>query len=152
MEYDELSYKTDKFFDNSPIRDLQHFGLKMKVFNTCILFATILVVNANIYSNLGFMRSVSSRFPHAEQGHIFPNVRSIGDISNRKAVSIGHQTIQKSDLAKSRPLRNVLLDTNAKLLPGDNDQPYIYRTNPDFAMAPNVLNRIRYLQEMRPSK
>ena len=122
----------------------------MKLF--IILFATILIVNANIYSNLGFMRSVSSRFPHSKQKHVFPNIRRIEDITNGETNLNCHPTIQKSNLAKSRPLRNVLLNKNAELMPGHNDQPYIYRTNPDFAMAPNVLNRIRYLQEMRPSK
>ena len=124
--------------------------LQMKLFT--FLFATVLIVNANIYSNLGFMRSVSSRFPHSQQSHLFLGVQFIEDNSNRKAVSIGHTTIQKSNLMKSRPLRNVLLDKNTELLPGHYDQPYCYRTNPDFAMTPNVLNRIRYLQEMRPSK
>jgi len=103
------------------------------------LFPLSMVANvfgANVFSHLGFMRTVSNRLPNKHSDDLY--VRSIGGIRNRRK---GHN----ADLVKSRRLRNTL--TNEKHL----DQPILYRTNPTYAMKPDVLNRIKYPNEMKPA-
>ena len=118
-------------------------NLKMKLFT--ILFSTFVTVNANMYNNLGFMRSVSKRFPHSKHRLTSVDVQSVGRISSGKKVP-QNKPIQKSHLVKSRRLRNTLTTVNAQ----HYDQPLLYRTNPVYAMKPDVMNRIHYLEEMRP--
>ena len=115
----------------------------MKLFT--ILFSTFVTVNANMYNNLGFMRSVSKRFPHSKHRLTSVDVQSVGKISSGKKVP-RNEPIQKSYLVKSRRLRNTLTTENAQ----HYDQPLLYRTNPVYAMKPDVMNRIHYLEEMRP--
>ena len=98
------------------------------------LFLLANVSSANVFNNLGFMRTVSNRLPNQKSGDIY--VRSIGGIPYRRQYN--------ADLVKSRRLRNTL--TNEKHV----DQPLLYRTNPTYAMKPDVLNRIRYPHEIKP--
>lgn len=93
------------------------------------------VFGANVFNRLGFMRTVSNRLPNKHSDNLY--VRSIGGIQTRRK-------IHNADLVKSRRLRNTL--TNEKHL----DQPILYRTNPTYAMKPDVLNRRGYLDEMKP--
>ena len=117
----------------------------MKLFT--ILFSTFVTVNANMYNNLGFMRSVSKRFPHSKHGLSSVDMQSVGRILSRKKDPQNQpMAIQESHLVKSRRLRNTLTTENAQ----HYDQPLLYRTNPIYAMKPNVMNRIHYLEEMRP--
>ena len=93
------------------------------------------VFGANVFSRLGFMRTVSNRLPNKHSDNIY--VRSIRGIPKQRK-------IHNVDMVKSRRLRNTL--TNEK----HPDQPILYRTNPTYAMKPDVLNRIEYPNEMKP--
>ena len=118
----------------------------MKLFKT--LYSMIVVVSASTYSNLGFMRKVSNRLPDQGSGEFFG--RSITGVPYRRIILDGNMLnirIKKSDLVKSRRLRNTLTNGDAEHF----DEPLLYRTNPTYAMKPDVIDRIKALQEIRPN-
>ena len=111
----------------------------------------LFVVNASTFSNLGFLRKISNRLPGevSSEGYAL----SIGGIPYRRMVAadgITYKRVKKSGLDKPRRWRNALTDT---LFPVTEhfDQPLLYRTNPLYAMKPDVMNRIRILNEIRPN-
>ena len=104
-----------------------------------------LVIGFNHFSNLGFMRAVSNRLP----GQIFSNafVQSIARIPYRQpAQRHRDMRIGKSGSVKSRRDRNTVTNDLNHF-----DQPLLYRTNPTYAMKPEVLDRIRFPREMKPA-
>ena len=95
-------------------------------------------------SNLGFMRAVSNRVPAQISRNAF--AQSITGIPYRQPVLRNHEMrIQKSGIVKSRRHRNIV--TNEM----HYDQPLLYRTNPTYAMRPEVMDRIRFPYEIKPT-
>ena len=110
--------------------------MKLSIASLCM------AVSANVFSNLGFMRTVSNRLPGQMSNNLF--VQTMRGVPDRKTVQRNLQ-IQKSGLIKSRRQRNTI--TNDFHF----DQPVLYRNNPTYAMRPEVMNGIRFPREMKPS-
>ena len=110
-----------------------------------ITFVQLAFVNGlNEFSNLGFMSAVSNRVPSQISSNAF--VQSITGIPYLQPVLRNREMrIQKSGIVKSRRHRNII--TNEM----HYDQPLLYRTNPTYAMRPEVMDRIRFPYEMQPT-
>ena len=102
------------------------------------------VSGLNDFDNLGFMSAVSNRVPAQIPRKTV--AQSITGIPYRLPVLRNREMrIQKSGIAKSRRHRNII--TNEM----HYDQPLLYRTNPTYAMRPEVMDRIRFPYEIQPT-
>ena len=112
---------------------------------TIVFIKIALVIGSNHFSNLGFMRAVSNRLPGQISSNAF--LQSIARIPYRQPAQ-GHRDmrIRKSGSAKSRRDRKTITNDFNHL-----DQPLLYRTNPTYAMKPEVMDRIRFPHEMKPA-
>ena len=112
---------------------------------TIVFIKIALVIGSNHFSNLGFMRAVSNRWTGQMSNNAF--VQSIARIPYRQPAQ-RHQDmrIQKSGSVKSRRDRNTVTNDFDHF-----DQPLLYRTNPTYAMKPEVMDRIRFPSEMKPT-
>ena len=105
------------------------------------LITLSLVATADVFDNSGLIGAVSNRLP----GQI-SFVRSPGDMPYRRIIQKNRKPeIKKSGQGKSRRQRNTITNEN------HFDQPLLYRTNPTYAMRPEVMERIRFPHEIKPT-
>ena len=112
-----------------------------------IALITLSLVAADVFDNLELTGAVSNRLPGQISGEAF--VRSLGGMPYRRILQRNRKTeIQKSgrkSRGKSRRQRNTITNEH------HFDQPLLYRTNPTYAMRPEVMERIRFPHEMKPT-
>ena len=108
------------------------------------LITLSLVATADVFDNLGLIGAVSNPLPGQISGEAF--ARSLGGMPYRRILQQNRKPeIKNSGQGKSRRLRNTITNEN------HFDQPHLYRTNPTYAMRPEVMERIRFPHEMKPT-
>ena len=106
------------------------------------LITLSLVATADVLDDLGLIGAVLNRLPGQISGEAF--VLSLGGMPYRLQQNRKPE-IKNSGQGKSRRLRNTITNEN------HFDQPHLYRTNPTYAMRPEVMERIRFPHEMKPT-